>query len=448
LITYTPKQEALIDIIKNKTHILSPGGSRAGKTFCFTRSIWNRALAAPRSWHLILRQTYRAVKASMFKQTFHDLKQLEPERWEGVELMKSDITANFPNGSRVICGGLDDDHIDSILGNEYCTIYFNECSEITYDVVETALTRLAQVCEYDYNGTKRTLNLKAFYDCNPPSLRHWTHKVFFEGVKPDNTKIRDFDDYGVLKINPIDNKDNLPDQYFKILDGFTGKKRQRFVEGEFTDDTEGALFKQEWIDAARCKWNIETNKYDLPELDKIVIAVDPAVSTEKDSDDTGIVVCGSNVIDGYRHYYIIRDVTGKYTPKEWADKVIALYKNYEANLVVAEKNQGGDLVERNIHAEDNNVPVKLVHATKGKAMRAEPVSNLAERGYIHFYGSLVDLENELTSWVPDSGMQSPNRLDAMVWGVTDLMGGGVVTEELHSEYDASWYVKDRKGIMG
>jgi len=271
--------------------------------------------------------------------------------------------------------------------------------------------------------------------------------LFYKGVKPDNIPIKYKDDYTKITINPIDNKENLSPQYFRILEGYTGAKKMRFVDGLYGDDKEGALFRQEWIDKNRCRWDTESNRYILPELEKEILAIDPAVSTEKNSAETGMVICGRKMINDEAHYYVLLDRTGKYTPKQWADISINLYNENKLNEIVAEKNQGGDLVERNIHAENNNVPVVLVHASKGKAMRAEPVANLCERGYIHFYGVLLDLENEITDWVPESGMKSPNRLDAFVWGITHLMESSAVIDEGFSSYDQNWYLEERKGLI-
>ncbi len=401
----------------------------SGKTLGFVRSIWNRAAAAPNSRHLILRSTHRAIKNSIFKGTFHDLKRLEKDRWSNVTLWKSELSATFENKSEVICSGLDDNRIDSILGNEYCTIYFNEASEITFDVYETVLSRLAQVCYYEKDGEKKQLNLKVFIDCNPPSTKHWLYSLFYKGIKPDNTPLKHADKYGKIKLNPGDNKENLPPKYYEILDTYTGKKKKRFVLGQYTDDTEGALFKQAWIDDNRCKWDNNANRYILPELEKIVIGVDPATTNKANSDETGIIIAGSKRLDDDTHYYLLNDFTGRYSPKEWADIIINQYSEYKANEVVAESNQGGDLVARNIHAENNNIPIELVHGAKGKEIRAEPVSNLCERGYIHFYGMLVELEQEITEWIPSSGMKSPNRLDAMVWAVLHLIGDTNVVAE-------------------
>jgi phage terminase large subunit-like protein len=149
------------------------------------------------------------------------------------------------------------------------------------------------------------------------------------------------------------------------------------------------------------------------------IAIDPAVSTGEDSDETGILVvalgCDLQV-------YVLADLSGKYTPNEWARVAIAAYDNYSANCLVAEVNQGGDLVVANLRTVDPLARVKAVHASRGKRTRAEPIAALYEQGRVHHVGVLAKLEDQMVAWDPSvPGMSSPDRMDALVWGVTELV---------------------------
>jgi len=163
--------------------------------------------------------------------------------------------------------------------------------------------------------------------------------------------------------------------------------------------------------------NIEKNRVrDYPELQRIVIGVDPAVSDNTESDLTGIVVAG---MDHREEMYVLEDASLKAKPLRWANRVVDLYESYEADRVVAETNQGGDLVESNLRTVDQNVSYKEVKATRGKHIRAEPVSSLYEQDKVHHVNVLEELEEQLTEWQP--GESSPDRLDALVWGLTDLM---------------------------
>ena len=129
-------------------------------------------------------------------------------------------------------------------------------------------------------------------------------------------------------------------------------------------------------------------------------------------------------MNGEDHYFILDDATMTGTPAAWARESVACFDKYEANLIVGEVNQGGDLVEANLRTVRPLIPYKAVRATRNKAIRAEPVATACEKGRLHFVGELPELENELTSWAPASGEPSPDRMDAMVWAVTELMGGG------------------------
>jgi len=182
------------------------------------------------------------------------------------------------------------------------------------------------------------------------------------------------------------------------------------ILAEDIDEAPGAL----WTRAM-----IEEHRVDkAPELHRIVVAVDP--SAMSDGDDAGIVVAGRRD----RHGYVLDDQTIQGSPLIWAKKVVQAFHDHEADLIVAEKNQGGEMVEMVIHQVDPDVPVKLVHASRGKQARAEPVSAKAEKGLIHHVGSFPALEDELCLWIP--GDESPNRLDAMVWAMTELILPNIV----------------------
>jgi predicted phage terminase large subunit-like protein len=181
--------------------------------------------------------------------------------------------------------------------------------------------------------------------------------------------------------------------------------------GEIIWESENAFFKSEDID----KYKVESH----PHLKRIVVAVDPAVSANKNSDETGIIVGG---IDDDNHAYVLADKTMKGTPQQWATMVADLYRNYQADVIVAEKNQGGDMVMSTIQSYGGNLPVKLVTATRGKMLRAEPISLLFEQGKIHMVGNFSKLEQQMVEY-DGTQKKSPDRLDAFVWCMTELMLG-------------------------
>jgi len=187
---------------------------------------------------------------------------------------------------------------------------------------------------------------------------------------------------------------DLPARVFKML-----------YEADFTE-IEGALWTWDLIEKNR------VNK--LPELKRVIIAIDPAVTSSNESDETGIVICGEGVDD---HYYIISDISGRFTPQLWASKAIQAYYSWKADRIVAETNNGGDLVETVIHNIDRNIAYRKVNASRGKIRRAEPIEALYEQGRVHHCGQFLELEEQMTSYTGDTKDKSPDRMDAMVWGI-------------------------------
>lgn len=215
-----------------------------------------------------------------------------------------------------------------------------------------------------------------------------------------------------------DNADNLAPTFLQqVREKYEGTRvgRQELY-GEYLDDVPGALWTRAMLDNAR-SWR-------HPAFVRVVVAVDPAVTSGEDSDDTGIVVGGLG-IDG--HAYVLQDATCHVSPLEWAKRVVRCYDHHQANLVVGEVNNGGDLVEANVHTVRQAIPFRAVHATRGKMLRAEPVSSLYEQGRVHHVvdadhpHALSDLEDQLCNWSPLSMAKSPDRLDALVWLITELL---------------------------
>lgn len=221
-----------------------------------------------------------------------------------------------------------------------------------------------------------------------------------------------------------ENRVNLSESWFRDTVGAVEGTRMgdQEIYARILTDVPGALWKMETIEADRLRPDPITLEHPrLPTFGRVVVAVDPAVSTANNSNETGIMVCARS--ESGRAGYLLADYSGRYTPDQWARKVAWAYQYHQADRIVAEKNQGGDLVRSNIHTVDEALPVKLVTATRGKTVRAEPVAALYEQHKIHHVGTFGALETQMTTWVPDSGMASPDRYDALVWGFTELMLG-------------------------
>jgi phage terminase large subunit-like protein len=165
-------------------------------------------------------------------------------------------------------------------------------------------------------------------------------------------------------------------------------------------------------------------------LRRVVVAIDPAVSTNKTSDETGIIAAGKGADN---HYYPMADVSGIYSPLEWAKKAMFQHDSLNADAIVCETNNGGDLVEANLRAAGFTGRVIKVHASKGKATRAEPIVGLYEQGMCHHIGSLAMLEAQMTTWSPKED-DSPDRVDALVWAITELSQRGEPRKATQSNY--------------
>lgn len=190
------------------------------------------------------------------------------------------------------------------------------------------------------------------------------------------------------------------------------------LEAEILDDIPGALWNRARIEDLRVK------PVQVPQLRRIVVSIDPAVTSGEDSDETGIVVVGLGVNE---HGYVLDDASGIYKPNEWAETAIRLYREHRADRIVAEVNNGGEMVENTIRVVDPNVSFKAVHASRGKAIRAEPVSALYEQGRVHHVGAFPLLEDQMCAFTPDFDRKamkySPDRMDGLVWALTELMVG-------------------------
>lgn len=390
-------------------HILLRGGSRSGKTFLLVRACFIRALRAAESRHAIFRFKRNHIDTSVWQDTLPKVKRLCFPGL-GIKTNETDMSVTFANGSQILLGGLDDkDRVEKILGQEYATLYFNEVSQIPYPSVEMTLTRLAQ---------KTDLPLRAYYDCNPPPKSHWTYQVWKRGLKPGTTDpLPDAHLYAEMRINPDDNRDNLPEEYFGVLSAMGAAKRMRFEKGEWGADTPGALWIQDMLDRDRI------GAEDYPDLRRIVVAVDPPVTSGENADECGIVVAG---IDSAGEGYVLADRSTKgQTPEQWARAAVKAYHEFSADRLVAEVNNGGELVEHVMRKVDNRISYRAVRASRGKVIRAEPVSALYEQGKVHHCGGFPELEDQMCSFTSDFDSKamgySPDRVDALVWALTDLM---------------------------
>lgn len=407
-------------------HVLVYGGSRSGKTRLIVRAIIVRALKAAGSRHAILRFRFNHVKASIGQDT---LPKVMAEDFPNVSLRlnKEDWIGYLPNGSEIWLGGLDDkDRTEKILGLEFATIFLNEVSQIPWTSREMAVTRLAQNVTEEVDGNKRQLRLRMFYDCNPPSKAHWSYRAFIEKRDPETrTALKNPDDYAAIQVNPKDNAANLPREYLDSLSSLSGRAQRRFLLGEFGDATPGALFAEDDVD----KWRVTDGK--VPDFVRIVVAVDPSGSGDTDNADNDAIGIVAAALGTDGNGYLLEDATVKAGPKTWGDVATTMYERHEADCIVGEVNYGGEMVRNVIQTARPKTPFRSVTATRGKVVRAEPLSALVEQGKIRHVGLFPELEEELFGFTTNgyTGSGSPNRADAYVWAFTALFGGLVASRK-------------------
>lgn len=190
----------------------------------------------------------------------------------------------------------------------------------------------------------------------------------------------------------------------EITSDMTALSYRMEIEAQDVDEAPGALWTRGLIESTRVVKS--------PDYERIVVAIDPSASST--GDEAGVITTGKAVNEGY----VISDDSIQGSPKTWATAAVTAYHKYEADCIVAEKNNGGEMVSLTVATVDPNIRVKLVHASRGKQTRAEPVAAVYEHGRGHHVGSFPKLEDEMCLWTP--GEDSPNRMDAMVWGFTEL----------------------------
>jgi phage terminase large subunit-like protein len=252
-------------------------------------------------------------------------------------------------------------------------------------------------------------------------------------------------DTTITKGTTMENLANLAPPFRKaVVDKYLGTRLGRQeLNAELLDDTPGALWNREMLDKSRIRPVDSTTPIILPHFVRIVVSVDPQKEMGEAAAETGIMVSGR---DGNGHAYLLEDLSVNGSPEEWGRAAVIAFDEWEADMIVYEANQGGEMVaavlrnaakslkEDGLRTADF-IPLKPVHATRGKYVRAEPVSQLYEQGKVHHVGTFAELEDQLCEYTPDGNMgYSPDRMDALVWGMTELMIAAIANEGLMDYY--------------
>jgi phage terminase large subunit-like protein len=227
----------------------------------------------------------------------------------------------------------------------------------------------------------------------------------------------------VTRGTTYDNRENLARKFFdKVITKYEGTRLGRQeLNAELLDDNPRALWQRDNIDRFRC--NV------APTLSRVVVGLDPNVKNRdrvelaKSSDildEAGVVVAGTAYVDNKQHFFVLGDYSLDEGPNVWGGAAVKAYRDHSADRIVGEVNNGGDMVEATIRNVDQNVSYKSVTASRGKAIRAEPIAALYEQGRVHHVGSFPKLEDEMCDFDPITTTKSPNRMDALVWALTEL----------------------------
>ncbi len=317
------------------------------------------------------------------------MKVARPEERPEYEPSKRRLT--FPNGAVAVA--FSGEEPDQLRGPQHDTAWVDELAKFKYP---------QETWDNLMMGLRLGENPQVFITTTPRPI-----PIIKELLKsPDTIDVR---------FSTYDNAENLSPKFLaKIKEKYEGTRLGRQeLYGEILDDNPGALFHRNVIDNLR-----HTGK--LPQLIRVLTGVDPAVSSGEESAETGIIAAG---VDAAGHYYVLADASLHGSPLEWARAVVRTHHERQGDRVIGETNNGGELVEANLRRVDPSIPYKAVHASRGKAIRAEPIAALYEQGKVHHVGAFPQLEDQMCEWVPgDPNQKSPDRMDALVWALTELSG--------------------------
>jgi PBSX family phage terminase large subunit len=371
------------------------GGRGSAKSFHIAVFLLNLTYEAG---HVILFTRWTLVSAEI---------SIIPEFLEKIELLgrqgdfdiKEGVITNTRTGSKILFKG-----IKTSAGNQ--TANLKSIQGVTTWVLDEAeeVTSEDVFDKIDLSIRHKSLPNRTIIVMNPANKAHFLYRKFATAERTDTCYIH---------TTWQDNCTNLSDSFIGEAERTLRTNPKRYAHifaGEWSDDASGMLWTKAHIERVRVD--------NAPQLARIVVAIDPAVTSKPESDETGIVVVGK---DNLSNAYVLEDLSGRYTPSQWASVAISACKRHGAGIV-AEVNQGGDMVTQVIRNIDPSVHIKQVRATKGKYSRAEPVFALYESNRVMHVGHFPVLEEQMLAFNPDEG-DSPDRVDALVWGVSELITG-------------------------
>jgi phage terminase large subunit-like protein len=380
-------------------------GRGFGKTRVGAEAVIKRAQMYPRYAIALIGQTKADVRDTMAEVFESSIMKISPP-WFMPRLETTKRRLTWPNGAQAIM--YSGDEPDQLRGPQHGFGWLDEVAKFKYP-----------------QETWSNFSLGLRLGPNPQCIITTTPRAI-PLIKELNS------DPAVIKTvgSTYENVGNLPQSFIRtILSRYEGTRLgAQEIYGSILGDVDGALWNRDTLERVRV--------VKIPEMVRIVVAVDPSTggSASGGTAETGIVIAGIGT-DG--HCYILEDASlNTNKPERWGAQAVAAYNRYGADRIVCEVNQGGEMVRSTLHTIDDKLPITMVHASKGKYTRAEPVSSLYSQGRVHHLGMFADLEDQLCSWVP--GEPSPDRLDALVWAVTEVLirgYGGMDIETLASVFN-------------
>lgn len=411
-IQFHPKYKPLFQRDLPCRYFIVTGGRGSGKSYAISTAV--TAIHAQADFNsLYLRQTLASANGSII-----------PEFWEKASLLEvepilrrigNDIH-NTETGYRLMFRGIQTSKGSNVAQlkslKRVGLILVDEAQEL---VDEDVFDRI------DLSMRDRDVRSRIILSLNPTDKDHWIHCRFFAAreIADDFNGIAG--DTCYIHTTYLDNRANLDGDFLRLAEECRMADPIRYRNiflGFWQGETEGAL----WTDAMIAPYRVAKPPEDL---DRVVVAVDPAVTSAEGSDETGIVVAGRKRLRGETHFYVLADRSLRASPATWAAAVANAFREFEADRVIAEVNQGGDLVQSLLAQQGGRaMPFRAVRATRGKLVRAEPVASLYEHGLVHHAGAFGELECQMRTYVGTDTQRSPDRLDALVWALTALAQGG------------------------
>jgi len=369
----------------NPRYRAAKGGRASGKSHFFAEILLKRMIEDPNTKAICIREVQRSLEFSS-KQLLSD-KIISMGLQHYFDIQQTRIKSVLGEGI-IIFQGMQDHTADSVKSMEGFDIAWCEeaqsLSSRSIELLDPTIRKEGSEIWFSWNPYKKTDPVEEFFENNHQAV--------------------------LVHVNYLENpfcSDNVKEMADRAKAQNISKYNHVWL-GDYMKDVEGALWKDPMIKLAQ-------STDEIPQLERIVVAIDPAVTAQQNSDETGIIVAGRL---GDR-FFILDDLSLRASPDTWARAVVEAYHHWNADRIVAEVNNGGDLVEKVIRTIDRSVPYTPVRASRGKILRAEPIAALYEQGKVSHCGEFRELEDQMTSYTPLS-KKSPDRLDALVWALTEL----------------------------